>query len=346
MRRAVMFIIILGLASVTAGIAYADLNDGLVAYYKFEGNADDSSGNNYHGTELGGVNYLPGKVGQDADFDGVDAYIDMGVQLGGYSALSVFAWVKGTSLHAGNNFIQAATWYVSDAIGSDGGFQLAITNGFIRSWLIEDKLTYSLIAGPSIQLDRWYLIGYTWDGSTHRLYLDGVEVGSNPYTGTIGTSSKNALVASKYRGAGFEGFFGGEIDELRIYNRALSTSEIQVLSTPPTVSSTSPTDNATDVAVDAAITTTFSEAMDASTITTGTFLVNDGLVDIAGTVSCNVNIVTFTPTTDIDYDTTYTATITTDTEDLAGNALQTDYVWSFTAQSNTDDGGGGGGGGG
>jgi hypothetical protein len=115
---------------------------------------------------------------------------------------------------------------------------------------------------------------------------------------------------------------------------------------PPTVSSTSPTDNATDVAVDAAVTATFSEAMDASTITTGTVLVNDGLVDIAGTVSSNVNIVTFTPTTDLDYDTTYTATITTDTEDLAGNALQADYLWSFTTQSDTDSGGGGGGGGG
>jgi hypothetical protein len=113
---------------------------------------------------------------------------------------------------------------------------------------------------------------------------------------------------------------------------------------PPTVSSTSPSDSATGVAVDAAVTAMFSEAMDASTFTTGTVLVNDGLVDIAGTVSCNVNIVTFTPTTDLDYDTTYTATITTDTEDLAGNALQADYVWSLTTQSDTDGGGGGGGG--
>jgi hypothetical protein len=69
-------------------------------------------------------------------------------------------------------------------------------------------------------------------------------------------------------------------------------------------------------------------------------------VDIAGTVSCNVNIVTFTPTTDLDDDTTYTATITTDSEDLAGNAMQADYVWVFTTQSNTNDDGSGGGGGG
>ena len=108
MRRIVILIIALGVAFITADKAHADLNDGLVAYYKFEGNANDSSGNNYHGTELGGVNYLLGKVGQDANFDGVDDYIDMGVQLGGYSAISVFAWVKGNSLHAGNNFIQAA----------------------------------------------------------------------------------------------------------------------------------------------------------------------------------------------------------------------------------------------
>lgn len=45
---------------------------------------------------------------------------------------------------------------------------------------------------------KWHLIGSTWDGSIHRLYLDGVEVASGPYAGSIGTSDKNSLMAAKY----------------------------------------------------------------------------------------------------------------------------------------------------
>ena len=97
----------------------------------------------------------------------------------------------------------------------------------------------------------------------------------------------------------------------------------------PTVSATSPSDNATDVAVDSAITATFSEAMDAATINTNTFVVDNG---VTGTVSYDVNstTATFTPTMNLDYNTTYTATITTGARDLSGNALQADHTWLFT----------------
>jgi Tol biopolymer transport system component len=99
-------------------------------------------------------------------------------------------------------------------------------------------------------------------------------------------------------------------------------------SLPPTVASTSPTDSATDVAVDAGITATLSEAMQASTINTTTFTMDNG---VTGTVSYDANstTATFTPTSDLNYDTTYTATITTGAEDLAGNGLQANYLWSF-----------------
>jgi hypothetical protein len=113
---------------------------------------------------------------------------------------------------------------------------------------------------------------------------------------------------------------------------------------PPTVSSTTPADNAIDVAVNTSITATFSEAMDASTITTATFFVDDGSSNIAGTVTYSDTTAKFTPTTDLDYDTTYTATITIDAKDLAGNPLQDDYEWSFTTGSETVRGDGGGGG--
>ena len=79
--------------------------------------------------------------------------------------------------------------------------------------------------------------------------------------------------------------------------------------------------------------------MDSSTITTDTFSVS-GSDNIAGTVTYSGTTATFTPTTNLDYGKTYTATITTGAKDSAGNALQTDYTWSFTTQSGSSNGGG------
>ena len=110
------------------------------------------------------------------------------------------------------------------------------------------------------------------------------------------------------------------------------------------VISTCPANGATDVAVNTSITATFSEAMDTSTITTGTFLLNDGSTNIVGAVTYSDTTATFTPAADLDYDTTYTATITTGAKDLAGNSLEADYTWSFATKSETHTDGGGGGG--
>ncbi len=102
---------------------------------------------------------------------------------------------------------------------------------------------------------------------------------------------------------------------------------------PPTVASTSPVDGADDVSVNTAITATFSEPMDASTIDETTFVVNDGASDIAGTVTYDDVTATLTPDEELNYDTTYTATVTTGARDLAGNPLQNSYEWSFTTKN-------------
>ncbi|KKO20531.1 MAG: hypothetical protein BROFUL_00753, partial [Candidatus Brocadia fulgida] len=105
---------------------------------------------------------------------------------------------------------------------------------------------------------------------------------------------------------------------------------------PPTVSATSPVHGASGVAVNRAITATFSEAMDAVTVTAATFTVNDGSGNISGSVSCRGMTVTFSPTSNLTPSIVYTATITTGVKDLAGNAMTDDYTWSFTTGTDTD----------
>ncbi len=100
----------------------------------------------------------------------------------------------------------------------------------------------------------------------------------------------------------------------------------------PTVSSTTPVNAATGVAINTRITATFSEAMDPSTITPDTFAVTGpGTSPVSGTVDYDApsRIATFTPDIDLTPSVAYSATITTDVKDLKSNALANDFVWSF-----------------
>jgi hypothetical protein len=102
--------------------------------------------------------------------------------------------------------------------------------------------------------------------------------------------------------------------------------------TPPMVSSTSPV---VAVAITSNISGTFSEAMDPSTITVSTVLLKQGTTSLSGVVSYAGLTATFDSGSDFATDTTYTATITTGAKDLAGNALQSNFVWSFTTSTST-----------
>jgi len=101
--------------------------------------------------------------------------------------------------------------------------------------------------------------------------------------------------------------------------------------TPPAVSATSPANNATGFAVNAAITATFDENMTANTLSITTFTLKDASNNsVTGTVGYSGATATFTPTGNLANTTSYTATITTGAKDAAGNALATNYVWTFT----------------
>ncbi len=101
--------------------------------------------------------------------------------------------------------------------------------------------------------------------------------------------------------------------------------------TAPVVSSTAPLDNATGVAINSNVRATFSEVMDAATISTATFGLKQGTTVIPGTVTYIGNTATFNPLSDLTANLVYTATVTTGVEDMAGNALASAKIWSFTA---------------
>lgn len=100
----------------------------------------------------------------------------------------------------------------------------------------------------------------------------------------------------------------------------------------PMVISTDPADLDTEVSLNQIVTATFNEQMNPETITPASFILVEGGTTLAGALSYNGNNATlsFEPTNSLRVSTSYTATIKSTVKDLLGNALQEDYVWTFS----------------
>lgn len=99
----------------------------------------------------------------------------------------------------------------------------------------------------------------------------------------------------------------------------------------PTVVTTTPLNEATDVALNMAISIKFSEAMDPSTITSTSFTLKQGTTAVAGTVTYADSVAIFTPTSDLAASILYTATLSVDAKNMEGVALENIHTFSFTS---------------
>jgi methionine-rich copper-binding protein CopC len=303
---------------------------GLQAYYPFdEGNgtvANDSSGNGNNGA-INGATWTTGKSEGGLSFDGINDYVDLGDPLSLQPGnVSVSAWFKTTATN-GVIVRKRAYGYGLDIVGS----------GKISFWIYNSAGILSKTQSPlAYNNNAWHHAVGVYDGSTVKLYIDGNQVASAS-AGTIFYGAGGIAIGRDGNSSG--SYFGGLLDGISIYDQALSSQDVLDLfnnpglfdATPPTVSATSPANNETGVELNSSVTATFSETMNASTINAATFTVNSGNGHIVGTVSYSGVVATFTPTSNLTYGVTYTATITTAVKDAAGNALAANYTWSFTA---------------
>lgn len=105
----------------------------------------------------------------------------------------------------------------------------------------------------------------------------------------------------------------------------------------PTVNSTDPANDATNVILNKVITITFSEAMDASTINATSFHIEEGTNNVSGIVSYSGTVASFAPESYFAASTSYTVTLSTQAKDLEGKSIEENMVWSFTTGTLTDD---------
>jgi len=200
------------------------LNFGLVAWYPFDGNASDMSGNGNHGTVNGATldTDRHGQTGMAYDFDGVnDKIIVNGSWPSGNSSRSVSVWYKAPS-HKGNIFT------FGDGLLQKARFSVGLNFNNIHGSL-------GFIGQGSDQMfsvnglyDSWNMILITYNGLLGNLYFNG-NILSESFNYILETNGSMPLVIGSNSLNRDDEFFSGCIDDVRIYNRALSSSEVFAL---------------------------------------------------------------------------------------------------------------------
>jgi len=213
-----------------SGICEGSCAAGLVAWWAFnEGSgttASDSSGNAHHGMLLGGPSWTAGKVGTGLQFGGSLTRVSVPhhSQLDLTSGLTISAWVTAATLPAWSGVLMKAT----DSTWTDGyGLYHRDVAGPMCGYVV--SLFYAN-ACATLALDAsFHHLVVSYDRTSVRTYLDGSLVQTTPATNAVIANTASLLIGMAAGGYTWD----GKIDEVRLFDRALSLAEIQDLFTNP-----------------------------------------------------------------------------------------------------------------
>jgi predicted ribosomally synthesized peptide with SipW-like signal peptide len=208
-------------------------NDGetdLEAYYPFENSADDVSGNGYDGTIDGDVSYTSGQVGRAAEFDGDGDTVSTALNVGaGGESTTVAGWLRASQQSVGRNYF-AFSNYVDRS--HDGFFAIGTNDGDgMFFWTRDPTTTESVRTAayePAFDGDWHHYAGVRdADAEEIRFYIDGELKETAAFPGDVAIRDGDSFF-------GLMQHYGdrnltGTVDDVRVYSRALSASEIQSL---------------------------------------------------------------------------------------------------------------------
>lgn len=171
----------------------------------------------------------------------------------------------------------------------------------------------------------------TITAASYKVTADGVPIaGTISYTGLVASFDPTAsLLANTIYTATITTLVKDEA------GNALQTNYVWMFTTgiSPFVMATSPINEAVNVALNETVTATFNKPMNPSTINTNSFIVTQAGTAVVGSVTYLGVVGTFTPSIPLTATTIYTATITTNAEDVSGNPVLVDYTWYFTTDT-------------
>ena len=198
---------------------------GLVAAYGFEepsGTAvNDASGRGHNGTLSGATRSTSGRFGSALSFDGVNDWVTVPDhnELDLTTGVTMSAWVNPTALGSVYRTVLMKeqpggliyTLYAGDGTGKPSGHVFTTS---------EQRAT-----GPTnTPVNAWTHLASTYDGTTLRTYVNGTQVASRALTGLLRTSTGVLRIGGT---SVWPEWFAGRIDEVRLYSRALTPTEIQ-----------------------------------------------------------------------------------------------------------------------
>jgi hypothetical protein len=203
---------------------------GLVASYAMEGNVQDGSGKNNHGTASGDTLYDTGVVGQALSFNGTNTYVDLpiGTALAGMSDITLGTFVNfsntGGSWQRIFDFGTGTTNYMflTPRQGTGGPIRFAIRTATVGEQGVN---------APTMVPLGWHHVAVVIESATMtiKLYLDGEQVASGATAllpKDLGVTTQNWLGRSQWTA---DAYLTGSLDEFRIFNRALSAAEVRYL---------------------------------------------------------------------------------------------------------------------
>ncbi|MHC4583286.1 MAG: LamG domain-containing protein [Planctomycetota bacterium] len=194
---------------------------GLVAWYRFDGNALDSSGNEIHGTEVGNPTYEPGVFGLAISLDGDGDYVDCGFapELDITEFLTFTYWIKVVEFDK--------EWNTVLARGDDSWrSSRAGLNPFMEAAVGGTAGNYTYGVTP-VDDGEWHHVGWVYDGTMNYLYVDGEIDATEENSGQITVSSYPLFIGTNSQHV--DRTWTGLIDDVMIYNRPLTQAEIQVV---------------------------------------------------------------------------------------------------------------------
>ena len=215
-----------------AGVTATAAAPGLVAAYAFEASSGaavaDSSGNGHHGTGTGGVWTSAGKYGHALKFNGANATTQVPdhAALDLAAAMTLEAWVYPQSVKSDWRTVVVKERESARSYGLYGGSSRGRSAGIADIGGAEE----TAMSSKSLPLRSWSHLAATYDGSRLRLYVNGVLTDTETAAGSITTGDGPLRIGGS---PVLDEWFNGTIDELRVYNRALGSSEIQTDMTTP-----------------------------------------------------------------------------------------------------------------
>jgi len=202
-----------------------DIGSGLSGHYPLDtvqdGIADDVSGNDNDGTIEGDVSSTGGQVNDAGSFDGDGDYVEIEGLVTESDSVTLMAWIR----------YQGGGQQEIVSVGDHIGLRAHTSGNYLRGFYHDGSNWPTTITGDELTSGEWHHVAYVADSANdaQTVYVDGADVVSTSHSQTVDYNGLGDVTTIGTHGNGDDRYFEGDIDEVMIYDRALSSAEVQAI---------------------------------------------------------------------------------------------------------------------